>query len=165
MNTEQAIKAVEKGYVAVGDALYIPDGNTALKHIILTALCEKQERENPEPQSGVKGIWIEEDDDEIEITVHRRDKPVRICVGTGDVVIVEKLYGPAVLKDLRIECTYHGWKVSGDDVIMEIGELALEVLREKAERDKGCEYCNDPDMEAVAANYCPSCGAKMEDKP
>jgi hypothetical protein len=49
MNTEQAIKAVEKGYVAVGDALYIPDGNTALKHIILTALCEKQERENPKP--------------------------------------------------------------------------------------------------------------------
>lgn len=49
MNTEQAIKAVEKGYIAVGDALYIPDGNTALKHIILTALCEKQERENPKP--------------------------------------------------------------------------------------------------------------------
>lgn len=49
MNIEQAIKAVEKGYVAVGDALYIPDGNTALKHIILTALCEKQERENPKP--------------------------------------------------------------------------------------------------------------------
>ena len=54
MNIEQAIKAVEKGYVAVGDALYIPDGNTALKHIILTALCEKQERE--------KGcVWCKED--------------------------------------------------------------------------------------------------------
>lgn len=66
MNIEQAIKAVEKGYVAVGDALYIPDGNTALKHIILTALCEKQERENPEPltleqlkERVGKPVWCE----------------------------------------------------------------------------------------------------------
>lgn len=40
-------------------------------------------------------------------------------------------------------------------------EIALEALREKAERDK----VSVMDMEAVAANYCPNCGAKMEDKP
>ncbi len=59
----------------------------------------------------------------------------------------------------------------------------VDALREKAERDKGCEYCNDPDMEygavsfprtengkvsvmdmeAVAANYCPICGGQLED--
>jgi hypothetical protein len=169
MNTEQ-IEAAIRYYEEDNKYRY----NKHFHDAAISALREKQERENPKPQSGVKGIWIEEDDDEIEITVRRRDKPVRICVGTGDVVIVEKLYGPAVLEDLRIECTYHGWKVSGDDVITEIGELALEALREKTKREKGCEHCDDDccprlnwhyglDHILPGYKYCPMCGRKLQE--
>jgi hypothetical protein len=57
-------------------------------------------------------------------------------------------------------------------------EVAIEALREKLERKKGCRYCqdksykqkgyyiDDPAAEIVGINhYCMNCGAKMEDTP
>ena len=61
-------------------------------------------------------------------------------------------------------------------------DLALEALREKQERSKGCEYCNDPNttygaisfpktesgkidiskIEAVEAFFCPMCGKLLK---
>jgi hypothetical protein len=58
-------------------------------------------------------------------------------------------------------------------------EVAIEALREQAEREKGCEYCKvltpdccggfflpsiDPDCEAdmVTITHCPMCGKRLE---
>ena len=64
-----------------------------------------------------------------------------------------------------------------------IDALAMEALREKAERDKGCDFCLDPDGDNkydsiyidythrpaintrdvyVPIAYCPMCGRKLE---
>jgi len=39
-------------------------------------------------------------------------------------------------------------------------ETALIALKEKQERDKGCEYCRGWDKRS-GANYCPMCGRKF----
>ena len=61
-------------------------------------------------------------------------------------------------------------------------EVALAALREKQERDKGCEHCKvltaehctgfllpsaDPDCEAdmVTISHCPMCGKRLEVEP
>lgn len=42
---------------------------------------------------------------------------------------------------------------------------AIEVLKEKAEREKGCELCNNKGMKQYAISlghqYCPGCGRKL----
>ena len=44
-------------------------------------------------------------------------------------------------------------------------EVALKVLKEKAEREKGCELCNNKGMKQYAISlghqYCPGCGRKL----
>jgi hypothetical protein len=53
-------------------------------------------------------------------------------------------------------------------------ECALEALREKAERDKGCEHCDDDccprlnwhyglDHILPGYKYCPMCGRKLQE--
>ena len=53
-----------------------------------------------------------------------------------------------------------------------MNNLALTALRAQLEREKGCEYCNDPDMPTFEADcmnhkdwhyhFCPMCGKKLE---
>lgn len=46
-----------------------------------------------------------------------------------------------------------------------VDRLALEALQEKAEREKGCELCNNKGMKQYAISlghqYCPGCGRKL----
>ena len=39
-------------------------------------------------------------------------------------------------------------------------ELAITALREKQERERGCEHCRGWDKRC-GANYCPMCGRKL----
>jgi hypothetical protein len=41
-------------------------------------------------------------------------------------------------------------------------EVAIEALREQAERSRGCEYCRGWDKRC-GASYCPMCGKRLED--
>ena len=74
-------------------------------------------------------------------------------------------------------------RVDKQNAEMERNELALAALREKQEREKGCEHCNDPDteygvisfprtasgkvdiykVEAVEACCCPMCGRELKE--
>ena len=79
---------------------------------------------------------------------------------------------------------YKNGKANGNvtcDLTREILSMAIAALREKQEREKGCEYCNDPDteygaislprtasgevdinqVEAVEACFCPMCGREL----
>ena len=63
--------------------------------------------------------------------------------------------------------------------VVERNSLAVAALREKAERDKGCEYCHsrfgiathhitDSGMKAGTnknVNFCPMCGKRLEVEP
>ena len=65
----------------------------------------------------------------------------------------------------------------GSDTMLAFN-MAMEALREQAERSKGCEYCNsrfgiashhinEAGLQAGTkrvANYCPNCGAHMDGK-
>jgi hypothetical protein len=42
--------------------------------------------------------------------------------------------------------------------------LAVDALREQAERSKGCDHCRGWDKRC-GANYCPMCGKKLEVEP
>ena len=75
-------------------------------------------------------------------------------------------------------------RVDKQNAEMERNELALSALRAQQEREKGCEYCNDPDteygaisfprtasgkvdidkVEAVEAYFCPNCGRALKPK-
>ena len=53
--------------------------------------------------------------------------------------------------------------IGDGDLHMESVETALSTLREKAERSKGCEYCNNPAFNyAEAYTYCPHCGRALK---
>ena len=72
--------------------------------------------------------------------------------------------------------------IGDGDLHRESVELALSALREQAERNKGCECCNDPGLmygaisfpltengkidfdkvEAIAACFCPNCGKPLK---
>lgn len=43
-------------------------------------------------------------------------------------------------------------------------EVAIEALREQAERSRGCEYCRGWDKRC-GASYCPMCGRRLEVEP
>lgn len=45
MTTQEAIKQVETGYIAINNSLCIPDADEGLKGAILSALRAQQERE------------------------------------------------------------------------------------------------------------------------
>lgn len=82
---------------------------------------------------------------------------------------------------------YENGKANGNitcDLTREILDMAIAALREKQAREKGCEYCNDPDteygaisfprtetgevdinkVEAVEAGFCPMCGRELRPK-
>lgn len=44
------------------------------------------------------------------------------------------------------------------NLAIEVKQKAIQALQEKAEREKGCEYCN-------SINYCPMCGRKLTSAP
>jgi DNA-directed RNA polymerase subunit RPC12/RpoP len=77
------------------------------------------------------------------------------------------------------------WKVTSNsrtypqyDELIKIDELVFQALREKAERDNECEYCNgivkgelvggetirelEIRQQIKSGNYCPMCGRKLE---
>ena len=59
------------------------------------------------------------------------------------------------------------------DLHMCSAEIALAALREKVERDKGCEYCDDNfkfwqaqiSGELPNVRFCPMCGRRLEAEP
>lgn len=67
------------------------------------------------------------------------------------------------------------FEIGGDIEDMEACKTAITALQEKAERDKGCEYCNSRFGIAThhinnsgsqagtnkIADYCPKCGRKL----
>lgn len=42
-----------------------------------------------------------------------------------------------------------------------VNTMAIEALREKQERSKGCEHCRGWDKRC-GANFCPMCGKRLE---
>ena len=77
----------------------------------------------------------------------------------------------------EIECAITNFEefleadIGQGDLHMCSAETALTALREKAERSKGCEYCDDNfkfwqtqiSGELPNVRYCPMCGREMED--
>ena len=64
-------------------------------------------------------------------------------------------------------------KLGNGDSDNKICAVALEALQEKRERERGCEYCDDPDcppldwrcgLDHILPDYklCPMCGRKLE---
>ena len=50
----------------------------------------------------------------------------------------------------------------------EVCDMAIKALQEKAEREKGCEYCDPKNVDYYYAgnvpNYCKHCGRKLNDR-
>lgn len=64
------------------------------------------------------------------------------------------------INEIKYYCGFNQEKAIAE--VEKACEIGAKAIREKAEREKGCEYCNIPINSAYFVNYCPNCGRKLE---